>query len=976
MHRLKYFFSGLVMLMLASCSERHEYSRFVNPMVGTDAHGHTFPGATMPFGMVKLSPDTRTTTWDGCSGYHYSDKTIIGFSHVHFSGTGTGGGGDIMFMPTTGKVQLQEGSEEDPSSGYRSAFSHEDEVAEPGYYKVKLLDDNIVAELTTTVRAGLHKYEFPKTNQANVILDLTHGIDDKIDSLYLKIIDDKTIAGFRHSYGSLNGNHTTYFFAEFSEPFLNYGVSMNDNEPEKLNEAGSKNVKAFFTFDASYGKPVLMKIGISKVDIDGAEKNLKAEIPDLDFERVRKEAREAWNKELKRIEIKTENVEQKRIFYTALYHSFIHPDIAIDVDGRYLSADHKVHKNTEFVNYTTFSLWDTFWALHPLYTIIQRDRTTQIIRSFLDRYENYVNLPIMEFAGTEGYAMIGYHSLPVIADAYVKGIRGYDVDETLKAMKQLADSRFRDGKTEYLQLGYIPYDKYSQSVSRTLEYSYDDWCVSRVAKGISEKDFELFSQRGQFYRNLYDASTGFMRPKDSNGRWLSPFDPLEANKHYTEANAYQYSLFVPQDIQGLIELMGGEDVFDRWLDKCFNLNANSENPVDMTGIFGQYIQGNEPSHHMAYLYNYIGKPWKTQDWVRKISENLYTDKPDGLCGNDDAGQMSAWYVFSAMGFYPVTPGMDYYVIGSPLFDEVRMELENGKVFVVRAPNASRENRYVKTVRFNGKPYKKSYIKHDDIMKGGELIFEMGDKPNKKWATAKEDRPWSDSYRCAPVPRMIFDDITFLKDMDLRLETDVKDAVIRYTLDGMEPDDNSPVYTHPVKLTQTTVVKAKVWVEGLHPGYTTTRKFTKISFRPLVKVSGLEPGLRYEYKETYALIFSDTKDAPVLKSGVLPKFTISEAGDTEAFAYSFEGYLKVPVTGVYTLYLKSNDGAMLYIDDELVVDNDMFHRTLERSMRIGMKAGFHKIKVDYFQMGGRKDLEVSWEGPGIKKQEIAERYLFH
>jgi len=965
------------MLLLTSCSERHEYSRFVNPMVGTAAHGHTFPGATMPFGMVKLSPDTRTTTWDGCSGYHYSDKTIIGFSHIHFSGTGTGGGGDIMFMPTVGKIQLQEGSEDNPSTGYRSAFSHKDEVAEPGYYKVKLLDDNIIAELTTTVRAGLHKYEFPKTTEANVILDLTHGIDDKIDSLYLKIIDNKTIAGFRHSYGSLNGNHTTYFFAEFSEPFLNYGVSINDNEPEKLKEAGSKNVKAFFTFDASDGKPVLMKIGISKVDIDGAQKNLKAEIPDLDFEKVRKEAREAWNKELERIEIKTENVEHKRTFYTALYHSFIHPDIAIDVDGRYLSADHKIHQTKEFVNYTTFSLWDTFRALHPLYTIVQQDRTRQIIRSFIDRYENYVNLPVMEFAGTEGYAMIGYHSLPVIADAYVKGIRGYDVNKTLKAMKQLADSRFRDGKKEYLQLGYIPYDKYSQSVSRTLEYSYDDWCVSRVAKGNSDKDFELFSQRGQFYRNLYDGATGFMRPKDGNEKWLSPFDPLEANRNYTEANAWQYSLFVPQDIQGLITLMGGDSKVDKWLDKCFSLESSGiKKPSDITGTFGQYAQGNEPSHHMAYLYNYVGKPWKTQNKVRSIVETLYSDKPDGLCGNDDAGQMSAWYVFSAMGFYPVTPGMDYYVIGSPLFDEVRIRLENGNVFVVRAPNVSKKNRYIKFVRLNGKLYKRSFIKHEDIMKGGELMFEMGEKPNKEWATDLDERPYSDSYRCAPIPRMVFDDITFLKTMTVGLKIENKDAVIRYALDGTEPDENSTVYQKPFKLNKTTVVKAKAWVEGMHPGYTTSRKFTKISFLPPVKVKGVRPGLKYEYKETYALIFSDTKDASVLKTGVLPKFTIGEAGDTEAFSYTFEGYLKVPATGVYTMYLKSNDGALLYIDDELVVDNDMFHRTQERSMRIGLKAGYHKIKVDYFQMGGRKALEVSWEGPGIKKQEISERYLFH
>ncbi|MEA3478472.1 MAG: GH92 family glycosyl hydrolase, partial [Bacteroidota bacterium] len=675
----KRFYSILIFIIVinitnlfVTCSPNNssdkDYSKFVNPLVGTGWHGHTFPGATHPFGMVQLSPDTRVDTWDGCSGYHYSDHSILGFSHTHFSGTGGGGGGDIMLMPTVGEIQLDTGSVSNTLSGYRSKFSHREEFAEPGYYKVKLQDDDIVAELTSTLRVGFHKYTFPSAKDANVILDLTHGISDEVDSLHLEIVSDTEISGFRESYEGLAGNHKMFFIAKFSQPFKKFGVYRDGEDLGQTKKSGSKDLQAYFQFDTENGNPVMIKVALSRVGADGARKNMEAELPEWDFDAVKNAAREAWNKELGKIEVKGRTKTQIRTFYTAMYHSFIHPDIDVDVDRQFLGGDHKVYRAKDFDNYTTFSLWDTFRALHPLYTIIQQQRTNQFIRSFLEMYDHFGSLPMMEFSGNERFAMIGYHSLPVIADAYEKGIRDYDVNKALEAMKKLSNSNNRAGKKEYLKIGFIPYEKYSQSVSRTLEYSYDDWTVTRLAKDLSDADFHLYNQRGQFYRNLYDQITGFMRPRSSDYQWLGLFDPLAISNHFTEGNAYQYSLFVPQDIEGLIELMGGDNKFEQWLDICFTteMDTTKTHLADVTGRIGQYAQGNEPSHHMAYLYNYAGAPWKTQQLVRQIMDTLYSDQPDGISGNEDAGQMSAWYVLSAMGFYSVTPGMDYYVIGSPL----------------------------------------------------------------------------------------------------------------------------------------------------------------------------------------------------------------------------------------------------------------------------------------------------------------------
>jgi len=820
--------AALAALPVLSCSHGGgDPARHVDPLIGTGGHGHTFPAATVPFGMVQLGPDTRLEGWDGCSAYHYSDDVVYGFSHTHLSGTGCSDYGDILVMATTGDVMLEQGEGEDTSNGYRSRFSHGTERAEPGYYAVRLDDYGIGAEMTVTARAGMHRYTFPAAERASIIVDLLHR--DRVIDSSIRVVDDKSIEGHRRSRAWAK-DQRVYFAAEFSEPFVSYGVALDDRSLEGASSAAGGNVKAFFDFDAEKGATVIMRIGISAVDIEGARRNLQAEMPHWDFDRVRSDARALWNGSLGRISVHGGTDAQLTTFYTALYHSMIAPNLYVDVDGRYRGRDLEIHTAGGFDYYTVFSLWDTYRATHPLFTIIERERTEDFIETMLAQYRQGGMLPVWELSSNETGTMIGYHSVPVIADAWAKGIRGFDPALALEAMKHSADQDGL-GLKYYKKYGFIPAESEGASVSRTLEYAYDDWCIAGFAGSIgAANDYDRFIRRAQGYRHIFDPSTGFMRPR-INGGWLSPFDPSEINFHYTEANAWQYAFYVPQDVEGLIELMGGRDAFASKLDDLFTTSSETsgiEQP-DVSGLIGQYAHGNEPSQHMAYLYNFAGMPWKTQERVREIMDTMYGDAPDGLCGNEDCGQMSSWYVFSALGFYPVTPGSDIYVIGSPLFRKAEIRLENGRTFRISAKGLSEENVYIQGARLRGEPYSKSYIRHEDIMSGGDLVFEMGPAAGSSWGTSEEDIPPSriEGRRILPAPWLDPAPYSFSGSLDVTMGCQDPDAAIYYTTDGSEPSRRSNEYTRPLRINRPAHIRTVALKEGVEPSPVVDTRFEKI-----------------------------------------------------------------------------------------------------------------------------------------------------
>lgn len=930
-------------------AQPRDFTKLVNPFVGTIGTGNTFNGPVLPYGMVQPGPYLKYTD-DQKSG------TIYGFSHTHLSGMAGGGNGtpgDIIFMPFLQEARLT------------SSFSHSSEMASPGYYKVKLDDSNITVELTATTRVGLHRYSFPDAKNGGFVLQLGKGT--------LTVMGDE-IEGCN--------NNRVWFVAKFSKPFKSFQLIGNDKIVLETNSVKAEKVNGFFRFDTKSDEPLLLKVGISMVSVEGARNNLETEIKGWDFNQVREEARRIWNKELGKIEVEGGTKTEQILFYTALYHSLIHPNIYMDADRKFRSTNGNVYTATDFDNYTNFSLWDTFRALHPLHTIINRERTSQFIRSFLERYDHNGRMLVMEFDGVEGAEppMIGYHSLSVLADAYVKGIRNYDLLKAFEAMKKLANDNIRPEKELYLNYGFIPSDLKGQSVSRTLECSYDDWCVTRLAKDFNDKDHLYYSQRGNFYKNVFSKEVNFMRGRKSNFQFVSGFDPMETINHYTEANAWQYSTFVPQDINGLINLMGGDTLFESWLDSCFSVKTDFSriNVRDVTGLIGQYAHGNEPSHHIAYLYNYVGTPWKTQQMVRQILSTIYANKADGIDGNEDCGQMSAWYVMSSMGIYAVTPGTDDYVIGSPLFDKVTINLENGRSFEIIANNNNPTNKFIQSASHNGQPWSRSYLKDNMIQNGGKIVFEMGNTPNKEWGTGIDDRPRSPDkkFTWAKSPNIDFSDILFLENRTITLSSTEPGAKIYYTLNGSEPSEQSTLYMMPITVTETSVLKTRSFVKEVDPGYPLTVHFRKIDMLEAVEATDLKPGVKFVYKEGDMMNTRYLKNLPVLETGVLETFNVNNIKDERQFGYHLIGYLKVPETGVYTFSLEANDGAVLYINDRIIIDNDGGHRAQMLDTKIGLKKGWHPIQVDYFQQGLAKSLTVKWEGPGILNQIIPANVLYH
>ncbi len=745
----------------ASAQTTKDLARYAKPLIGTERMGHTFPGAAVPFGSVQLSPDTDTIpyemggkyngkVYEYCAGYKYEDPTIVGFSHTHFSGTGHSDLGDFLIMPTTGKLQLNPGTADDPSSGYRSAYSHATEVAEPAYYKVMLEDHQIKAELTATTRTGFHQYTFPKSDQAHIILDLMAGIynyDNKNVWTSVRVENDTLITGYRKTSGWAR-DRTVYFAMSFSKPIKQYG--MKDYSPGQVYrgfwrkfdqtrnfpEVAGKQLRMYFDFTTGDQETIKVKFAISPVSTKNALENMRAEIPHWDFERTKKEGRELWNRELAKVDVKTGTEADMVNFYTAMYHAALMPTVYMDTDGSYKGLDQNVHKAEGFTNYTSFSLWDTYRAEHPLLNLIQPARNADMVRSMLAHFEQSVHhmLPVWSHYANENWCMIGYHSVSVIADAIIKGLPGIDAEKALEACVTTARNGFYDGLDSYMKLGYVPEDKSGSSVSKTLEYAYDDWCIAQLAKKLNRQDiYQEFIKRSENWRNVYDRSTGFMRPKLADGTFRAAFDPLKTdNQGFIEGNAWNYSLYVPHDPEAMIEMMGGKKRFVTHLDSLFTMHLPDEffaetEDITRDGIIGNYVHGNEPAHHVAYLYNWTDQPWKTQERVRMILEKQYHNGPAGLGGNDDCGQMSAWYIFSSLGFYPVAPGSTVYALGSPAVQSARMDLGNGKTLQIVARNQGKKNVYVSKVELNGKVLDRPFIDHRELLQGGTLTFYMSSK---------------------------------------------------------------------------------------------------------------------------------------------------------------------------------------------------------------------------------------------------------
>jgi len=809
----------LIIVTFGCTPKKSIYSKKVNPFIGTGGHGHTYPGVSAPFGMVQLSPDTRVEGWDACSGYHYTDSTILGFSHTHLSGTGAADYGDILFTPRTNVLDT-----------IAIPFNHADEEAWAGFYGVKL-GNNIDVKLTSTTRVGIHQYTYPDSTDAYLSIDLEHGIgpDYLLDGKW-QVADSREITGYRKSSGWAK-DQEVYFVAMFSEDF-------DDSFP------ASDKIKAMLSF-GKLAKPLIIKVGISSVSIANARANILKEAPRWDFNDYVHSAEMAWDKELGKITAEFTNEDEEKIFYTALYHSFLAPNTFSDINGDYRGIDKNVHTATG-TQYSVFSLWDTFRATHPLFTIINQQRDVNMINSMLNIYKQGGLLPVWELAANETGTMIGYHAIPIITDAMVKKLPGFDYSLALEAM-QASASKDHLGLEYYKRMGFVPAEKEHESVSKTLEYAYDDWCIAQSALLLAEDDISReYFERAQFYKNLYNPATGFMRPK-RNGNWITPFDPYEVSGNYTEANAWQYNLFVPHDINSLNTLYGSSTSLSAKLDSLFTASSliSGRQQPDIAGMIGQYAHGNEPSHNFAYLYNYTGEPWKTQEIVHKITTELYKNEPDGLSGNEDCGQMSSWYVLSALGIYPTVPGIAEYTIGTPTVKSASLHLENGTTFKIHTENLSTDNFYIQSATLNGLALNRSFIHHDEIMKGGSLVLKMGPSPAHTWHGQPIISPKSiiNGQQITITPIIDGGDMTFLDNTSIRLYSHEREAKIYYTIDGSTPDQNSTVYTDLIIIDSTTVVNALAVIDKRLPSKIVRADFIKIPY-------GRKIELKHQYSHLY------------------------------------------------------------------------------------------------------------------------------
>jgi len=948
-------------------------TRFVNVFIGTGGHGHTYPGPSLPFGMIQPGPDTRNdNSWDSCAGYHLSDTSIIGFSHTHLSGVGVPDYGDILLMPITGEVKLAAGDPKLLRSGYRSAFRHETEQAEPGYYSVMLDDYQVKVELTASDRVGFHRYSFAQSGPVSLLVDLIHR--DPVTEGFIHVVNDRRIEGLRRSK-FWAGDQYHYFAMEFSQPFTARKI-YDHGAPADSNRADGTALQCVLSFAARPGEPIELKVATSAVSAAGAWKNLAAESGGVTFDQALKSARLTWQSYLAKVEVAGGSEKEKRIFYTSLYHSFLTPNLYQDVDRQYRGMDGNVHTAVGFTNYTVFSLWDTFRALHPLLTILDPQHDVDFAKSLVNMGKLFGEIPMWELAANDTRCMIGYHGVSVIADAYAKGLTNFDAAEALAQMKRTAmlDKR---GLKDYRTLGYVPANKGSQSVSKTLEYAYDDWCIAQLARALGrQEDCDYFTARAQFYRNLYDPSVGFMRGKDDAHVWSQPFDPQATGLNYTEGNAYQYSLFVPQDVPGLIQLLGGKASLAAYLDTLFTqpmtIDLGDEN--DISGLIGQYAHGNEPSHHLAYFYCFAGEPWKAQAMIRRILKDQYDDTPSGLNGNEDCGQMSAWYVMSALGFYAVCPGQPGYVIGSPLFDRATLHLDHGKTFTIKAVHNRPQNVYIQSARLDGSALNDYGLDHFAIVNGGELDFTMGRAPQKSWGVA-DPAGLKALPPVSAIPYLAQVSDQFLDTCRVEMKCDDPRAEIHYTLDGTQPDVGSPKFVAPFEITNTTTLKLRSYAPPSAPSIVATRTLARSE--ALALATAPLPGLQYAYYEgIYRSIHDFARDHPVAH-GVVEMPTTSVCQRTNWIATAFDGLIKIPRDGAYTFYVAAKDGGQLLIDGEEQFESDgRKDVALPQQSTIALRAGFHRFALKTYKCTEPISLSVEWSGPNLPRTQIPKEVFYH
>ena len=944
----------LLLLALAAlgCSPRSaDPVDYVNPFIGTGFHGHTYPGATTPFGMVQLSPDTRAGNWDACAGYHYSDTTIDGFSHTHLSGTGCADLADILFHPTTREIGIHDG--ECVLQPY--FFSHDDERASCGYYAVTLPDVNIGVELTAAPRTGVHRYTFTGKGPRQVIVDLLHTVtEEKIDLCELRRTAPGELAGMRRTQGWVP-NQYVFFAARFSEPFADVQL------------LGDKQAVLTFAPDV---RTLTIAVGLSSVSVENARMNSLAEVPELDFDAVHARAVGQWRKALGDIVVEGGSRDEMTNFYTAQYHTKLTPNLMSDVNGEYRRHDQTVARMPEGESYySTFSLWDTFRAWNPLQTLVDTALVNDMIRSMLDMYDSTGELPIWPLASGETGTMIGYHAVSVIADAYLKGIRGYDADKALEAMIRSSNIN-KKGSDYYTVQGYIPSNIKRESVSCTLEYAYDDWAIARMAQAMGRDDvFGEYARRALNYVNVFDGSTCFFRGRQSDGNWSAPFEEFATGRDYTEATPWHYRFFVPHDVNGLIQLFGSREAFIREMDRLFTLESDEMqlDVSDVTGLMGQYAHGNEPSHHMAYLYNYVGQPWKTQELTRRLLHEMYAPTPEGIIGNEDCGQMSAWYVFSSLGFYPVCPGSNEFALTAPQFPKAVVRLANGRTLTVTADNP-RRSVYIASVTLDGKPIDRNYITYDELMQGGELHFALRPRPDYERGTDDAAAPHSLTRgEAVSIPYTTQNVSLFAEPLAVALATTTAGAEIRYTLDGSEPTEASALYAAPVPVDRSLTLKAKGFKPGAAPSRTLTLEAEKAVFRKGAPAgeTAMRPGVAYSYYEGVFSCVDDIRKGKYVSSGTMPAPSIAQAPQEDHFGYIFTGSILIPERGVWEFMTKSDDGSVLTIGDRKVVDNDGSHASVMATGRVALEAGLHPYTLLYFEDYEGQDLSWGWKAPGAE-----------